>query len=57
MLLTAHADLWRELSHLTLLLQLGGASVFGLLRSLLLLEDGLGDLDGLLGRDGAAGAE
>jgi hypothetical protein len=48
-LLTASADHGRELSHLTLLLCLGGTLVVDLLVGLLLLEDRLRDLDVLLG--------
>jgi hypothetical protein len=54
-LLTACADLGRELSHLTLLLCLGGTLVVDLLVGLLLLEDRLRDLDVLLG-DGVGAA-
>jgi hypothetical protein len=49
MLLTAFADHGRDLSHLTLLLCVGGTLVIDLLVGLLLLEDRLRDLDVLLG--------
>jgi hypothetical protein len=48
-LLTAFADLGRNLSHLTLLLCIGGTLVVDLLVGLLLLKDRLRDLDVLLG--------
>jgi hypothetical protein len=48
-LLSACADHGRELSHLTLLLRVGGTLVVDLLVRLLLLEDRLRDLDVLLG--------
>ena len=54
-LLTAFADHGRELSHLTLLLCVGGPLVVDLLVGLLLLLDRLRDLDVLLG-DGVGAA-
>jgi hypothetical protein len=48
-LLAASADHGRELSHLTLLLCVGGTLVVDLLVGLLLLEDRLRDLNVLVG--------
>lgn len=51
MLLTACADPGSLLSYLALLLEVGSLAVVGLLRSLLLLQNRLGDGDVVLGGD------
>lgn len=51
MLLSADAGLGSLLSYLALLLEVGGLALGGLLRSLLLLQNRLGDGDVVLGGD------